>query len=301
MNLRGVFPPIPTPFDRGELNVLALRANIERWMRTSVTGLVVLGSNGEAPLLDEDEAHTVVGAARACVPPDRLLVVGTGRESTRAAIAATRRAADLGADAVLVRTPSYFKPQMTTAALTTHFEAVADASPIPVLLYNFTALTGVSLEPAAVAGLAEHRNIIGMKESGQDIGRIAQLVDQTPSSFSLLVGSAQTFFASLCVGAVGGVLALACVVPDLCVQLCSLVQEQRLAEGRALQARLAPLARSVTSTYGVPALKAALDLVGYEGGDPRPPLVPVPSAAVEDLRRQLGELRERELSPSAKG
>lgn len=298
MNLRGVFPPIPTPFDQGELNVLALRANIERWMRTSVAGLVVLGSSGEAPLVDEDEAQTVVAAARACVPPDRLLMVGTGRESTRAAIAASRRAAELGADAVLVRTPSYFKPQMTTGALTTHFEAVADASPIPVLLYNFTALTGVSLEPAAVARLAGHRNIIGMKESGQDIGRIAQLVDQTPATFTLLVGSAQTFFASLCVGAVGGILALACLVPDLCVQLYSLVQEQRLAEARALQARLAPLARSVTSTYGVPGLKAALDLVGYEGGDPRPPLGPIPPAAVEHLRRQLDELPEIELSPS---
>ena len=291
-NLHGVFPRIPTPFDQGELNVPALRANIEHWMRTSVAGLVVLGSNGEAPLLDEGEANAIVAEARACVPRDRLLIVGTGRESTGAAIAATRRAANLGADAVLVRTPSYFRPQMTTGAFTTHFEAVADASPVPVLLYNFTALTGVSLEPTAVAKLSEHRNIVGMKESGRDIGRIAQLVDETPSNFNILVGSAQTFFPSLCVGTVGGVLALACLVPDLCMQLRSLVQEKRFAQARALQARLVPLAQSVTSTYGVPGLKAALDLVGYVGGDPRPPLVPVPPAAIEHIRRQLGELRE---------
>ncbi len=293
MDLRGVFPPIPTPFDQDKLNLVALRANIERWMSTSVAGLVVLGSSGEAPLLDEHEARAMISAARTSVPSDRFLIVGTGRESTQAAVAATCQAADLGADAVLVRTPSYFKPQMTTRALTRHFEVVADASPIPVLLYNFTALTGVTLEPAAVAALAEHDNIVGMKESGQDIGRISKLVDQTPEDFNLLVGSAQTFFASLCVGAIGGILALACIAPDLCVQLYTLVKEQRLNEARALQTKLAPLAHSVTATYGVPGLKAALDLLGYEGGGPRPPLESVPPAAVEHLRLQLDQLRER--------
>ncbi len=299
MKLQGVFPPIPTLFDQGELNLPGLRTNVERRMRTNVAGLVVLGSNGEAPLLDDEEADAVVAAVRAGVPRDRLLIVGTGRESTRAAIAAAARAADLGADAVLVRTPSYFKPQMTTEAFTIHFAAVADASPVPVLLYNFTALTGVMLEPTAVVQLAEHPNIVGMKESGGDISRIAQLVDQTPSGFSLLVGSAPTFFPSLCVGAVGGVLALACVVPDLCTRLYALVQEQRFEEARALQARLVPLARAITSTYGVPGLKAALDLVGYVGGDPRPPLRPVPREAVDEIRLAVGQLREAALASEA--
>lgn len=288
--MQGVFPPIPTPFDRDEIDLPGLRSNIDRWMRTDVAGIVVLGSNGEAPCLDEDESDRVVAAAREYVPSGRLLVAGTGRESTRATISATRRAADLGADAVLVRTPSFFRNLMTSEALIRHYTAVADESPVPVVLYNFTDVTGVNLQPAAVARLSEHRNIVGVKDSNGDVAQVAELVSSTPASFHVLVGSAQTFYASLCVGAVGGILALACVVPELCVQLYRLVKDGRHADALALQRRLMPLARSVTSLYGVPGLKAAMDLAGYSGGDPRPPLGPPPPVAIEEIRSQLAAL-----------
>ena len=198
MTFSGVFAPIPTPFgDDGELDLAAWRDNVDRWMGTGLHGLVVLGSNGEAPLLDDHEADRQVAAARERIPADRVLIAGTGRQSTRSAISASRRAADAGAEAVLVLTPSYFKGQLTTAAFIRHYTAVADASPVPVLLYNYSALTGVTLPVEAAAALSIHENIVGLKESGHDMGHVGDLVTLVPDGFSVLVGSATTFFASV--------------------------------------------------------------------------------------------------------
>ncbi len=299
MRTVGVFPPIPTPFRHDTIDFDALRHNVDRWMETRVSGLVVLGSNGEAPLIDETESDQVLEVSRERVPRGRLLIAGTGRESTRAAVAATRRAGALGADAVLIRTPSYFKSQLTTDAFVTHYTTLADASPVPVLLYNFSALTGVTLPVEAVSRLAEHPNIIGMKESGSDLGYVSALIDETPDNFSVLTGSAPAFYASLLAGAAGGVMALACVVPDLCVELYDLVRLNQLTEARTLQRQLTPLARLVTTVYGVPGLKAALSLVGYHGVDPRPPLAAVSSTAVAELRRALDELDASAVTPRA--
>ena len=290
MDLRGVFPPIPTPFRDGALDAAALGANCQRWMETGLRGVVVLGSNGEAPLLDDDESDRAIAAARARVPEGRLLIAGVARESTVGTVRAATRAAAHGADAVLVRTPWFFRALQTGDALTRHYAAVADASPVPVLLYNFTALTGVTLPLAAVARLARHPNIAGMKESGSDIAFISALIDETPDDFSVLAGSAPVFYASLVSGAAGGVLALACAVPDLCVRLFDLVAAGRLAEARTLQRRLTPLARLLTRVHGVPGLKAALEIAGYAGGAPRPPLLPAGPRAVEEIRRAMEDL-----------
>ena len=290
MRLEGVLPPIPTPFADDRVDEAAMRANVARWMATRLRGVVVLGSNGEAPLLDEHESDAAIAAAREQVPPDRLCLAGTGRESTVAAVRAAKRAAALGADAVLVRTPAYFRTQLTAAALTDHYRAIADAAPVPVILYNFTALTGVTLPVEAVARLAEHPNVVGMKESGSDLRFLSALIDATPDDFAVMAGSAPVFFAGLLVGAAGGILALASVVPDLCVELYELVRTGRLDEARALQRRLTPLAGLVTSTHGVPGLKAALTLLGYTVGEPRPPIRPVDPGAVEEMRRALADL-----------
>ncbi|HXH24905.1 MAG TPA: dihydrodipicolinate synthase family protein [Vicinamibacterales bacterium] len=287
----GIYTPIATPF-RGDESIdeAGLRRNVARWMETPLTGLVVLGSNGEAAQLDDDEADRVIDVVRECVPEDRPLIAGTGRESTRATIAATKRAAAAGVDAVLVRTPSFYKPQMTSEAFVRHYVGVADASPVPVLLYNVTMYTGVNMTPDAVARLAEHPNVAGVKESGSDIAQIAELVARTPDDFTVLAGSATTFFQALCAGCDGGVLALAALVPAECVELAALVRANRIADARALQRRLLPLARSVGSLHGVPGLKAALDLLGYAGGIPRPPLRPVAPDVVEAIRGQLEAL-----------
>jgi 4-hydroxy-2-oxoglutarate aldolase len=286
----GVYPPMATPFAAGEVDAAAITSNVEKWVRSGVRGVVALGSNGEAPLLDDAESDRVVGTAREALPADRLLIAGTGRESTRATVAASRRAAQLGADCVLVRTPFYFKTRMTADALVHHYTAVADESPVPVLLYNYPALTGVNLAVDVVARLASHPNIAGMKETGSDTGQVADFVNAASSGFAVIAGSAPTFYASLCVGARGGILAIACVVPDLCVMLFDEYRAGRVDSARELQRKLTPMARLVTTVHGVPGLKAAMDLVGYEGGEPRAPLMPCGDEAVAQIRRELANL-----------
>ena len=288
MTISGVLAPIPTPFTDDEaIDLDAWRANIDRWMDTPLRGLVVLGSTGEAPLVDDDEADRLIREARGRVPADRLLIAGTGRQSTRAAAAAARRAADAGADAVLVRTPSYFKKQLTAEAFVRHYAAVADASPIPVVLYNFSALTGVTLPVEAVAALVDHPNIVGLKESGPDMGYVGDLIGVARDGFSVLVGSAPTFYASLALGAGGGILALACAIPDACVRIYEHMAAGRHDEARELQRRVVPLARLLTTQYGIPGLKAALGELGYVGGRPRRPLSPVGSGPAREIRVQI--------------
>jgi 4-hydroxy-2-oxoglutarate aldolase len=287
----GVYTPIATPFRSDDtLDEPGLRANVARWMRTPLTGLVVLGSNGEAPQLDEDEADRVIAIVRDGMPAGRPMIVGTGRESTRATIAATKRAAAAGADAALVRTPAFFKSQMTTDVFVRYYLDVAEASPVPVLLYNVTMYTGVNLLPDAVAKLAPHPNIVGMKESGSDLVQIADYIARTPDDFTILAGSAATLLPALASGCDGAILALAALAPDACVQMVALVREGRVEEARALQRRLMPIGRAIGAQHGVPGLKAAMDLLGYVGGPPRPPLRPVAPQTIDLLRSQLAAL-----------
>ena len=287
----GVLAPIATSLRSDDtIDEDGMRRNVARWMTTPLRGLVVLGSNGEAAQLDDAEADWVIDIVRSEVPSDRPLIAGTGRESTKATIAATRRAAAAGVDAVLVKTPSFFKPQMTTDVFVRHYTEVADASPVPVLLYNVTKFTGVNLEPDAAVTLALHPNIVGMKDSGSDIGQIAEAIARTPDDFTVVTGSATTMFHAFCAGCNGAVVALAGLVPREIVSLEALVDEGRLDEARALQRRLMPLARSVGGLYGVPGLKAALELMGFAAGPPRPPLRPVSQQTIDLLRAKLDAL-----------
>jgi 4-hydroxy-2-oxoglutarate aldolase len=292
MQLAAVFPPMATPFAEGNVDVRAIRTNVAKWAAAGVGGVVALGSNGEAPLLDDDESDRVIEAARTALTGDLLLIAGTGRESTPATIAATRRAAAHGADAVLVRTPSYYKARMTAEAFVAHYTAIADASPVPVLLYNYPAVTGVNLTPDVVGTLAEHPNIAGIKETGTDTAQFAAFVAAAPARFAVMAGSAPVFYPWLCVGATGGILAVACVVPEICVRLFEHATAGRHDAARALQREVTPLARLVTTTHGVPGLKAAMDSAGFTGGPPRAPLGALPAAAVEQIRRELDRLRK---------
>jgi 4-hydroxy-2-oxoglutarate aldolase len=287
----GVFTPVATPFTADDaVDEGALRRNVARWMRSPLTGLVVLGSNGEAAQLDDAESDRIIDLVRSEVPSSRPLIAGTGRESTKATIAATRRAGRAGVGAALVRTPSFFKAQMTSDVLVRHYTEVADASPIPILLYNVTMFTGVNMQADAVERLSAHPNIVGLKESGSDIGLIAEYVTRTPDDFTVLAGSATTLYHALCAGCDGAVLALAMLFPEECVRMRELVAARQLDEAMALQRRLLPIARSVGTAYGVAGLKAALDLKGYEGGLPRPPLRPASQAVIDTITRQLAEL-----------
>jgi 4-hydroxy-2-oxoglutarate aldolase len=287
----GVFPPIPTPFADGEVAQDKLVENIARWNQTGLAGYVVLGSNGENVYLSETEKKAVIATAREAIPSDKLLVVGTGRESTRLTIESTRLAADLGADGALVVTPSYYKGQMTSEALYRHYTAVADASPISILLYNVPKFTGLNVAPTLVARLAEHPGIAGMKDSAGNIGQLIEIIRLAPAAFEVLVGNAPTYFSALGVGAVGAVLALANVAPRECVAIKELFDQDKLDEARAVHFRLMPVGRAVTSQFGIGGLKAALDLLGYYGGQPRPPLFYPISEEVEEIRGILRRAR----------
>jgi 4-hydroxy-2-oxoglutarate aldolase len=290
MNLPGIYPPIITPFKNGEVDYAGLAHNVGRWMGTGLRGLLVLGSNGEAASIDEDEAERIVATVREGVPRDRVLLVGTGRQSTRATIAATTRAAKAGADAVLVLTPFYFKAQMTPDALTDHYRAVADASPVPVLLYNFTNVTGINLAPETVAALSAHSNIVGLKDSNGDIAQVAGVVSRVPAGFTVLVGSAATLYPAMVMGASGGIVAVANVVPEVCVKLYDLARAGTHEEARVLQQKLTPLANAVTAGYSIAGLKVAMEIAGYVGGDVRRPLRPAKPEARDVLQRLYEEL-----------
>jgi 4-hydroxy-2-oxoglutarate aldolase len=284
----GIFPPLPTPFDdEGQVDLNKLRANIAGWNETGLAGYVGLGSNGEAPLLGADESVAVLQTVREAMAPGMVLIAGAGRESTRDTITACRMAADAGAEAVLVITPWYYKRAMTGDALRRHFEAVADASPVPVLLYNMPANTGVNLTASTVAQLAGHPNIAGIKDSAGDIGQLAAIIRSTPDDFAVMVGNTGAFLPGMLLGATGGILALANVAPDPTVALYQAAQAGRWDEARALNERLVPVGVAVTATYGIPGLKAALDVLGYAGGRPRPPLLPASPEAVDEIRRIL--------------
>ena len=290
--LRGIFPPIPTTFDdRGDLDTAAIASNVRQWMTTGLKGILALGSNGEAGFVDEDESDRVITAVRAAIPADRLLLVGAGRESTRATMAATRRAADLGADAVLIRTPSFFKSQMTTDALMKHYVAVADASPVPMLLYNLPGPTGISLTLPLIQSLADHPNVIGVKETSPELDRLGQFAAVRPERFSVMCGWAPVVYPALVSGATGAILAVANVLPDETVTLFEHVRAGRHADALALQRRLTPIAQMVSTTYGVAGLKAALDLVGYRGGPVRAPLLPISDRVRSEIEQAIEAAR----------
>jgi 4-hydroxy-2-oxoglutarate aldolase len=237
----------------------------------------VSGSTGESPLLDPDEQRQLVGLAREALRDGKWLIAGTGAESTRQTIALSRAAAAAGADAVLVRPPSYFSAAATPETLAIHFRAVADASPVPVLIYNIPKYTHLSLAPALLQQLTSHERIIGVKDSSGDPKNLATYRAAVPQ-WSVLVGSASLLFTALELGCQGGVVGVACYAPDLCVQLVREFQQGHQAAAGQLQERITPLDKEIVGKLGPAGVKAAMDAVGLYGGPVRPPLAPISTA-----------------------
>jgi 4-hydroxy-2-oxoglutarate aldolase len=288
MQVTGILPPIITPFDdRGEIDWTALDANLERWNETGLAGYVVAGSNGESASLTCDEVAALTERVRLRALPQQQVIAGTGRQSTRETIALTRAAAAAGADLVLVMTPSFFAEQMGGPALVEHYQRVADASPVPVLLYNVPKYTHVNMAPATVAALAQHPNIVGLKDSSGNITQMIGLLSVCPRDFSLLVGNGGAFLSAVALGACGAVLALANVAPRECVRVYELIDSGEAAAAQELAFRLVPVNTAVTVTYGVPGLKAALTQLGYRGGVPRLPLQILGAQEQRDLEAIL--------------
>ncbi len=289
--IKGIFAPIPTPFVGEEVAYDKLGENVERWGRTGLSGLVVFGSNGEAPYVDEDEKVEVWAYVRKHLPEDKVMIAGTGQESTRATVRLTKKAAQVGARAALVVNPNFFKGSMKEPALERFYRDVADASPIPILVYNMPGNTGINMSSSLVVRLSDHPNIVGVKDSSGNIVQISEILRGVPKNFAVFAGSASFLFPAAVMGAVGGTLATANVVPDLCVKLLDLANQGKLEEGRELQKSLLALNAAVTARFGVAGLKAALDMVGYFGGLPRRPMLPpgeVEKAEIRNILTALG-------------
>lgn len=289
--LRGIFPPLATPFAAdGSVELKALAANVQKYNRAELAGYVVIGSTGESVYLSEEEKVRIWEMVRGAADSGKLLIAGTGCEATAETIALTRRAAELGYHTALVRTPSYFRSQMTNSALERHFRAVAEASPIPVLIYSVPQFTGLKVEAPLVARLAEHPNIIGLKESSGDVQLIAEIRRTTPAEFQVLVGAASVLYPGLCIGAQGAVLAVACALPELCVELYRAACAGDHRKARELQEKLLEPTAAVTTRFGIAGLKFAMELRGYVGGVPRVPLLPLDDAARAEIKRVFAAL-----------
>jgi 4-hydroxy-2-oxoglutarate aldolase len=291
--LRGILLPCTTPFANGGLAVdtRALASNIERWNKTGVDGYVILGSTGERVHLDERESSEVIEAARASVPSHLTFVVGIGGHGTHQTIAEARRAGASGADALLVITPHFYRGQMTHAALANHYEAIADASDVPLVLYNIPQNTGVALSPETVGRLALHENIIGIKDSSGDMVGFLELLALQSETFAVLTGHASLLYAALSAGAQGAILAAGCVAPRVAVRIAQSIAAGRHEEAREWQRQFIPLARCVTTRYGIGGLKYALDLGGYVGGEVRAPLAMPNETARREIERTLAACR----------
>ena len=285
INLNGILPPVTTPFtERGDVDYAALAANIARYNETGLRGYVPLGSNGEAVHVAADERRQVIETVKRAAASEHTIVAGVNELSTRAAIEASRAAADCGADAVLVITPYFYKGSMTQERLFLHFSEVADHSPVPVLIYNVPQNTGVVIESATIAALGAHQNIIGVKDSAGNMGTISETIRLVPEGVAVMVGNGGIVYPSLTMGATGAILGVACAAPRACVELYDASKSGDHARARELQNRIAPLSHIVTAGLSVPGLKAAMEILGLAGGFPRAPLTPVSSTDNEKIK-----------------
>jgi 4-hydroxy-2-oxoglutarate aldolase len=291
INLKGIYPPIPTSFDdSGELALERMQENLIHLSKYSLAGFLILGSNGETVMLSQSEKIRVYEAARQVIPARMLMLAGTGGQSTRETIELTKAAEDSGADAALVLNPFYYKGLMTKDALVRHYHLVADQTDIPVIIYNMPANTGIDMTADTILAIAQHENIIGLKDSGGNLAKMGEIVGKARPGFQVLAGSAGFLFPALAVGAVGGILALANIAPQQCIEIHQLFLDGKIEIARKLQNSLIELNAMVTREQGVPALKAAMDMLSIYGGPCREPILPVSEAIKNSIADLLNDL-----------
>jgi len=291
-DLRGILLPTTTPFDSdGKVSAAAITSNIKEWTAHGVIGFVVLGSTGERVHLDEREYLEAIEVARAAVLRDSVFIVGAGQQSTVGTIREVKSAAHAGADAVLVITPYFYRSAITQETLISFYMAVADEAPVPVLLYSMPPLTGIKIEPETVARLSEHPNIIGVKDSSNDVAGFSKTVSLCPNDFAVMTGNGTVLLDALHARATGGILAVGCVAPDVCVEIFRAFKAGEDDRAAMLQSKLTPLAAAVTTRFGIGGLKAALDLAGYKGGSVRTPLRGPDESARNELAQLLQDVQ----------
>ena len=326
--LSGVFAPVVTPFWGDELRLDWLRENLQNLAKTDLKGYLALGSNGEFRSLSEGEQLQVLEVF-AEEKADKVVMVGTACESTKLTMEKTRRAAEMGFPYASILTPNYFARQMNDEVFKGYYKRIADSSSVPILLYNAPGFTGgVTLSAECVVALAEHQNIVGIKDSssagpggllaylarGKPLdgdgqlardkqldrdkhlaggvrldrdGRLGRTID-----FAVLAGSANFFYPSLIQGAVGGVLSLANSLPSTCCELYRLYRDGSYNEALELHRKILRINRAVSGRFGVAGVKAAMDIAGMKGGEPRHPLRPLSEAdrdSMKSIIEQLGD------------
>ncbi|MBL3540150.1 dihydrodipicolinate synthase family protein [Aminivibrio sp.] len=289
--VRGIFAPIATAFDAsGEVDYSTFAENTVAFGATKLSGLVVLGSNGEFTLLSHEEKVKLVETARNHLPAEKMVIAGTGCESFKETLQLTKECAAVGADVALVVTPNYYKKDMHEAALGNFYTMLADASPIPVMIYNMPGNSGVNVPSSLTLKLAAHPNITGIKDSGGNIVQISEVLAKAPEGFSVFAGSGSYLLATLLLGGVGGTLAVANVVPDYCAEIQENFEKGDIEKARKMQLALLPLNAAVTSRFGIGGMKAAMDMVGFKGGLPRLPILPAGEETRKEIARILKEL-----------
>ena len=293
MKLQGIFPPIATPFNHeGDLWEVKVRHNVEKWNQTGLAGYVVCGSTGESVYLTAEEKCLLWKWVAECAAPEKILIAGTGMESVRETVALTNRAVELGYKVAMVRTPHYYKNLLNRPeAQALYFRAVADQTQIPVMIYNWPQVTGIDIAPETVAELSHHPNIIAIKESSGNLEKMIQMIRQVRPGFQVLTGSAPTLASSLAVGAVGAVLAFANAAPYATISIWEAHRTREAAAALDWQNRILRAAQLVTTRYGVPGLKYAMDLNGYYGGPPPLPLIPATSEARKEIEQAFDGIK----------
>ena len=293
LKLQGIFPPITTPFDHtGNIYPAKVQHNVEKWNRTSLAGYVVMGSTGESVFLTAEEKVAMWEMVAKWAAPEKLLIAGTGMESVRETVCLTNRAAELGYKAAMVRTPHYYKNLVNRAdAQSLYYRAVADQSRIPLIIYNWPQATGVDIPVEAVVQISEHPNVIAIKESSGNLEKVMQLIREVKHGFQVLVGSAPTLWPSLLMGACGAILAYANAAPYSVIAIWEAYRTREEEAGLDWQNRIGRAAALVTTKYGVPGLKYAMDLNGYYGGPPRLPLTVPTADAKKEIEAAFADLK----------
>lgn len=289
-NLKGIFAPLTTPFESNKISLDKFKDNIRKYDSFDLSGYVILGSSGESVYLTDEESADLVRAARKTASPGKKIIAGTARESTKITLEFTNRMADLGAEAALVRTPSYFKSKMDQDALRTHYLMFADESKVPVIIYNIPRNTGISVDPQLIVELSKHPNIVGIKESTGNLALLGEVIPLLGPHFNYLIGSGSVLLFGLISGATGAIITLSNVAPALCAKIYRLFLERKWDEALQLQLALIPLNKAIIDTYGIPGVKYALDLLGFFGGPCRLPLRPLDEKGKKAMEGILTEL-----------
>ena len=291
MDVSGIYPALTTPFAAdGSVSHSDLKHNIQKYNSTDLAGYVAIGSTGESVMLSRKEMDEVFSTVKEAAAKNKTLIAGTGAESTAETIERTKRAAELGYQVALVKTPFYYKPAYQPDVYLKHYRAVADASPIPIMIYVMPLFTGITLETSNVAAIAEHPNVIGIKDSGGDVRRIGEMRNETNSSFQILTGAAPVLFPCLAMGACGAIMALASALPEKCVELYKVCTQGQQERARDLQLQLVTASKVMVSEFGIAGVKYAMDQRGYRGGVPRLPLQPLQEEQKNRLTRLLDTL-----------